>query len=145
MDFIPHDEDTIKEMLETIGVNSLEELFNDIPKDLMVEKFNLPEGLSEPDLQKYIEKLARKNKVYSYSFLGAGCYYHYIPSLVDFVASRSEFYTSYTPYQAEISQGFLQAMFEYQSIISRLTGMDVANASMYDGSTALAEASTMAV
>jgi len=144
MDFIPHDEDTIKEMLETIGVDSLEELFNDIPKDLMVEKLNLPEGLSEPDLQKYIEKLARKNKVYSYSFLGAGCYYHYIPSLVDFVASRSEFYTSYTPYQAEISQGFLQAMFEYQSIISRLTGMDVANASMYDGSTALAEASTMA-
>ena len=144
MDFIPHDKKTIAKMLEVIGVNTLEDLFQDIPKDLIKKNLNLPPGLSEPDLIHYLEKLSVKNKVYSSSFLGAGCYYHYIPSLVDFVISRSEFYTSYTPYQAEASQGYLQAIYEYQTIISRLTQMDVANASMYDGSTALAEAAIMA-
>ncbi len=140
MDFIPHDKDSIKEMLKVIGVNSINDLYRDIPNDLKINKLDLPEGLSEPDLLRKLEQLAHKNKIYSSSFLGAGCYYHYIPSLVEFVISRSEFYTSYTPYQAEASQGYLQAIFEYQSAISRLTGMDVANASMYDGSTALAEA-----
>jgi len=140
MDFVPHDKDAINEMLKVIGVDSINDLYQDIPNDLKINKFNLLEGLSEPDLLKELEKLSDKNKVYSSSFLGAGCYYHYIPSLVDFVISRSEFYTSYTPYQAEASQGYLQAIFEYQSAITRLTGMDVANASMYDGSTALAEA-----
>ncbi|NVM34158.1 MAG: aminomethyl-transferring glycine dehydrogenase subunit GcvPA [Candidatus Lokiarchaeota archaeon] len=143
MDFIPHDNKTITEMLDVIDVKSLQDLFQDIPKDLIIDKLNLPSGLSEPDLLYRLQKISQKNKVYSSSFLGAGCYYHYIPSLVDFVTSRSEFYTSYTPYQAEASQGYLQAIYEYQTVISRLTQMDVANASMYDGSTALAEAAIM--
>ena len=144
MDFIPHDDKTIAEMLSIIGVTKIEDLFKDIPKDLIINGLNLPEGLSEPDVLKNLQELGKKNTVYSNSFLGAGCYFHYIPTLVDFVISRSEFYTSYTPYQAEASQGYLQAIYEYQSIISRLTQMDVANASMYDGSTALAEAAIMA-
>ncbi|MFX0103861.1 MAG: aminomethyl-transferring glycine dehydrogenase subunit GcvPA [Candidatus Hodarchaeota archaeon] len=144
MNFVPHDNKTIAEMLDVIGTDSLQELFQDIPKDLLIENYNLPSGLSESDLLHQLNKLSQKNKVYSSSFLGAGCYYHYIPSLVDFVISRSEFYSSYTPYQAEASQGYLQAIYEYQTIISRLTQMDVANASMYDGSTALAEAAIMA-
>ncbi len=144
MDFIPHDDKTITEMLNVIGVKSIKELFQDIPNDLIIEQLNLPSGLSESDLLREIEKLSYKNKIYSNKFLGAGCYYHYIPSLVDFVISRSEFYSSYTPYQAEASQGFLQAIYEYQTVITRLTQMDVSNASMYDGSTALAEAAIMA-
>ena len=144
MDFILHDKETIAEMLTSIGVNSLEELFQDIPADLLLEKLNIPHGLSEPDLLRRLEELSNKNKIYSSSFLGAGCYYHYIPSLVDFVISLSGFYTAYTPYQAEASQGYLQAIYEYQTAITRLTQMDVANASVYDGSTALAEAAIMA-
>jgi len=112
MDFILHDKETIAEMLTCIGVNSLEELFQDIPADLLLEKLNIPHGLSEPDLLRRLEELSHKNKIYSSSFLGAGCYYHYIPSLVDFVISLSGFYTAYTPYQAEASQGYLQAIYE---------------------------------
>jgi glycine dehydrogenase subunit 1 len=144
MDFIPHDNKTITEMLNSIGVDSISALFEDIPKDLIIKKLNLPKGMSEPDLLNYLKIISKRNKKYITSFLGAGCYYHYIPSLVEFVISRSEFYTSYTPYQAEASQGYLQAIYEYQTIISKLTQMDVANASMYDGSTALAEAAIMA-
>jgi glycine dehydrogenase subunit 1 len=144
MDFVPHDNKTITEMLSVIGVSSLEELFQDIPKDLIIEKLDLPPGLSEPDLLRRMEEISKRNRIYSNSFLGGGIYYHYIPTIVDFVISRSEFYTSYTPYQAEASQGYLQAIYEYQTIVSRLTQMDVANASMYDGSTALAEAAIMA-
>jgi glycine dehydrogenase subunit 1 len=144
MDFIPHDDKTIAEMLNIIGVTKIEDLYEDIPKDLIISGLNLPDGLSEPDVLKNLRELGKKNTIYSNSFLGAGCYFHYIPTLVDFVTSRSEFYTSYTPYQAEASQGYLQAIYEYQSVISRLTQMDVTNASMYDGSTALAEAAIMA-
>ncbi|MFX0080789.1 MAG: aminomethyl-transferring glycine dehydrogenase subunit GcvPA [Candidatus Hodarchaeota archaeon] len=144
MDFVPHDKKTVTEMLRVIGVVDIEELFQDIPNDLIKEKLNLPKGLSEPDLFRHLKELSEKNRNYLSSFIGAGCYYHYIPSLVDFVISRSEFYTSYTPYQAEASQGYLQAIYEYQTLISRLTQMDIANASMYDGSTALAEAAIMA-
>jgi len=144
LDFVPHDNKTIEEILNVIDVKSLSELFKDIPNDLVIEKLNLPSGLSEPDLLRQLKKISQKNKLYSSSFLGAGCYFHYIPSLVDFVTTRSEFSTSYTPYQAEASQGYLQAIYEYQTVISRLTKMDVANASMYDGSTALAEAAIMA-
>jgi glycine dehydrogenase subunit 1 len=144
VDFIPHDKKTIAEMLGVIGIKEIKELFKDIPKDLIIEKLNLPLGLSEPDLLRRMEEISKQNKIYSHSFIGAGCYFHYIPSIVDFILSRSEFYTSYTPYQAEASQGYLQAIYEYQTIISRLTQMDIANASMYDGSTALAEAAIMA-
>ena len=143
MDFIPHDDKTIAEMLKDLGLKELDDLFDDIPKDLLKTQLNIPPGLSEPDLLNKLVKISEENKVYQSTFLGAGNYFHFIPSLVDFVISRSEFYTAYTPYQAEASQGYLQAIYEYQSIISRLTQMDVANASMYDGSTALAEAAIM--
>ncbi|MHA1624532.1 MAG: aminomethyl-transferring glycine dehydrogenase subunit GcvPA [Promethearchaeota archaeon] len=143
MDFIPHDGETIVDMLKELGLKELDDLFEDVPKDLLKKQLNIPPGLTEPDLLDKLKKISRNNKVFQSTFLGAGSYFHYIPSLVDFVISRSEFYTSYTPYQAEASQGYLQAIYEYQSIISRLTEMDVANASMYDGSTALAEAAIM--
>ena len=143
MEFIPHDDITIAEMLEILGLKELDDLFDDVPKDLLKKQIDIPPGLSEPELLDKLKKISEENKLYHNSFLGAGNYFHYIPSLVDFVISRSEFYTAYTPYQAEASQGFLQAIYEYQSIISRLTEMDVVNASMYDGSTALAEAAIM--
>jgi glycine cleavage system P protein (glycine dehydrogenase) subunit 1 len=138
------DEIKINEMLNVIGVGSLDELFSDIPASIKLEKLNLPSGLSESDLLNKIKTIAKKNHTYSGSFCGAGSYFHYIPAIVDVILSRSEFYTAYTPYQAEASQGMLQAIYEYQSIIARLTEMDVVNASMYDGSTALAEAAIMA-
>ncbi len=143
MDFISHDEKTITEMLKIINISEVDDLFQDIPKDL-IKSLNISDGISEPDVLNKMREYGEKNKIYAHSFLGAGCYYHYIPSLVDFVISRSEFYTSYTPYQAEASQGYLQAIYEYQSVISRLTEMEIANASMYDGSTSLAEAAIMA-
>lgn len=133
-------------MLETIGVQSIEELFSDIPASIRFKgKLNVKEALKEPELLHYFDKLAEKNvslKQYP-SFLGAGVYQHYIPSIVDHVISRSEFYTAYTPYQPEISQGELQAIFEFQTMICELTGMDLANSSMYDGPTALAEAAML--
>jgi len=143
MDFTPHDNETINSMLEIIGVNSLEELFLDIPEDLIVKDLNLPNGLSEADLYQKLKEISNKNTNYSASFLGAGCYYHYIPAIIDSIISRSEFYTAYTPYQPEASQGMLQAIYEYQTAINRLTGM-ISNASMYDGSTALSEAALVA-
>ncbi|MHA1731219.1 MAG: aminomethyl-transferring glycine dehydrogenase subunit GcvPA [Promethearchaeota archaeon] len=146
MDFVPHDEATIREMLAAIGVGSVDELFADVPEQIKHprELGELPPAMSEPDLRRHLERLASMNDVHASSFLGAGCYYHYVPSVVDFVTSLPQFFTSYTPYQAEASQGLLQAIYEYQSAIARLTGMDVVNASMYDGATALAEAAVMA-
>ncbi|UYP46147.1 glycine dehydrogenase (decarboxylating) subunit 1 [Candidatus Lokiarchaeum ossiferum] len=143
MDYVPHDKKTMETMLAKIGVSSMEELYEDIPKSLLLEKLNLPEGLSEADLLKRMTVLSKKNHLYRTAFIGAGSYYHFIPSLVDYVISRSEFFTAYTPYQAEASQGFLQAIYEYQSAITRLTKMDVTNASMYDVASAFAEAATM--
>ncbi|MBD3194806.1 MAG: aminomethyl-transferring glycine dehydrogenase subunit GcvPA [Candidatus Lokiarchaeota archaeon] len=140
MDFIPHDKKVIKEILNTIGVESIDALFSDIPNEIKIDKLEIDDGLFESDLYNEMHKLSLKNGLYSSSFLGAGCYYHYIPSSVESILSRSEFYTSYTPYQAEASQGNLQAIYEYQTLITRLTEMDISNASMYDGSTALAEA-----
>ena len=99
MDFTPHDDKTINSMLEMIGVNSIDDLFQDIPKDLMINDLNLPNGLSEADLYQQLKELSNKNTKYATSFLGAGCYYHYIPSIIDYIVSRSEFYTAYTPYQ----------------------------------------------
>jgi len=133
-------------MLGTIGVASIDALFADIPAPLLLKKPpRLGPALSEPELVRHITALARKNKRITASFLGAGCYHHFIPATVDAVISRSEFYTSYTPYQPEVSQGNLQAIFEYQSMLCELTGMDTVNASVYDGATALAESALMSV
>ncbi|MCD6383953.1 MAG: aminomethyl-transferring glycine dehydrogenase subunit GcvPA [Thermoplasmata archaeon] len=136
----------IKEMLKEMNLQGVEELFSDIPKEVLIDSLNLPAGLSEYEVEREsLQKLSAD----SYSpctpqFLGAGLYHHVVPPVVDFVASRVEFLTSYTPYQPEASQGSLQAMFEYQSMMASLTGMEVVNSSMYDGSTALGEALLMA-
>ncbi|MBU8908995.1 aminomethyl-transferring glycine dehydrogenase subunit GcvPA [Desertibacillus haloalkaliphilus] len=144
--YLPMTEMDQKEMLYTIGVESIEELFSDIPDEVRFKgDLKLKEALTEPELVKYLQGLANKNVhlQQKISFLGAGVYQHYIPSIVDHVISRSEFYTAYTPYQPEISQGELQAIFEFQTMISEMTGMELANSSMYDGPTALAEAGMM--
>lgn len=141
--YLPMTEADKKEMLATIGVDSSEELFSDIPKQVRLNKdLDLKVPTSEVELKRELTIMASKNAnmVEYSSFLGAGVYDHYIPSVVDHVISRSEFYTAYTPYQPEISQGELQAIFEFQTMICELTGMAVANSSMYDGGTALAEA-----
>ena len=134
-------------MLATIGAGATQELFADIPLGLrMAGRLDLPEALAEPDLVRHLQALAKKNASFAdYAcFLGAGAYDHYQPSVVDHIIGRSEFYTAYTQYQPEIAQGYLQALWEYQSMICAITGLDVANASLYDGGTALAEAAMMA-
>lgn len=146
--YLPLTAEDKKLMLKTIGVNSIDELFSDIPKDVRLNRsLNMNKGMSEIEVQAYFDNLANLNKDCNdlVCFLGAGSYDHYIPSLIKHIVSRSEFYTAYTPYQAEISQGTLQAIFEYQSMIANLTGMEASNASMYDGATACAEAAQMAV
>lgn len=144
--YLPMTETDRDEMLQAIGVDSIEELFADIPSDIRFRgQLNIEKALKEPELIKFFNGLAAKNTSTKSvpSFLGAGVYDHYIPSIVNHVISRSEFYTAYTPYQPEISQGELQAIFEFQSMICELTGMDLANSSMYDGPTSLAEAAMM--
>lgn len=133
-------------MLHQLGLDSAEDLFDSIPKELRLSRnLNTPAALSEIELLAGFEQLATRNPgAKRISFLGAGAYQHYIPTIVDHIISRSEFFTAYTPYQPEISQGTLQAIFEFQTLVCQLTGMEVANASMYDGSTALAEAVLMA-
>lgn len=144
--YLPMTKQDKKAMLETIGVSSINELFSDIPEKVRFKgEYNIKEAKSEPALLKELFKLADQNADFkrNVSFLGAGVYDHYMPVIVDHVISRSEFYTAYTPYQPEISQGELQAIFEFQTMICELTGMDVANSSMYDGGTALAEAAML--
>ncbi|GAF63784.1 glycine dehydrogenase subunit 1 [Bacillus sp. TS-2] len=144
--YLPMTNQDQKEMLEAIGVHSIEELFSDIPESIRFKgQLNIQDALKETELVHYFQGLAAKNVSLTDtpSFLGAGVYQHYIPSIVNHVISRSEFYTAYTPYQPEISQGELQAIFEFQTMICELTGMDIANSSMYDGPTALAEAAMM--
>ena len=133
-------------MLEAIGLKSAEQLFDSIPPELRLQRpLNTPAALSEIELLDKFERLGQQNAAARRaSFLGAGAYSHYIPTIVDHIISRSEFFTAYTPYQPEISQGTLQTIFEFQTLVCQLTGMEVANASMYDGSTALAEAVLMA-
>src|SRR5437667_7048870 len=145
MRYIPNSQADRQRMLAQIGVDSIEQLFSGIPEKLRLRRLlDLPSALSEPELLEYFRQRAAKNEVSPARFVGAGIYRHYIPIIVDALISRSEFYTAYTPYQAEIAQGTLQAIFEFQTYIAQLTGMDVANASLYDGSTGLAEAFLMA-
>ncbi|PFO03755.1 aminomethyl-transferring glycine dehydrogenase [Bacillus sp. AFS076308] len=144
--YLPMTEQDKTAMLETIGVSSIDELFSDIPEKVRFKgEYKIKEAKSETSLMKELFKLADQNADLkrNVSFLGAGVYDHYMPVIVDHVISRSEFYTAYTPYQPEISQGELQAIFEFQTMICELTGMDVANSSMYDGGTALAEAAML--
>ena len=133
-------------MLQAIGLDSAEELFDSIPQDLLLKRpLNTPAALSEIELLNRFEQMGARNvEARRTSFMGGGAYSHYIPTIVDHILSRSEFFTAYTPYQPEISQGTLQTIFEFQTLVCQLTGMEVANASMYDGSTALAEAVLMA-
>ena len=144
--YLPLSDEDRREMLSTIGVDSIEDLFSDIPKEVRLQReLDLPPALSEMEAINHLSALAAKNRNLGEctSFMGAGVYDHFIPSVIKHVTGRSEFYTSYTPYQAEISQGILQAIFEYQTMICQLTGMEVANASMYDGGTAVAEGAIM--
>jgi len=144
--YIPNSPEERAEMLEAIGLKSAEQLFESIPPQLRLQRpLNTPAALSEIELLDKFERLGQRNAAARrISFLGAGAYSHYIPTIVDHIISRSEFFTAYTPYQPEISQGTLQTIFEFQTLVCQLTGMDLANASMYDGSTALAEAVLMA-
>jgi glycine dehydrogenase subunit 1 len=132
-------------MLAAIGVSSIDELFSDIPANLRAKSFQLPAGKTELETVKIFSDLARRNRTDYISFLGGGYYDHFIPAAVNAISSRSEFYTAYTPYQPEASQGTLRAIFEYQTMIAGITGLDFANASLYDGGTALYEAMAMAV
>ena len=145
MSYIANTEAQRREMLSMCGVRSVEDLFADIPQHLRPKSFSLPQGKSEFEAMAYFEKLAGQNYAHLTCFVGGGFYDHFIPAAVDALASRSEFYTAYTPYQPELSQGTLQAIYEYQTGICRLTGLDVANASLYDGGTALYEACQMAI
>ena len=143
--YFPHTEEDIREMLRKIGVNSMDDLNSDIPADFVYKgEYDLPDALSEQQVRDFFQGLASKNTVLKV-FAGAGAYDHYTPSVIPYITSRSEFLTAYTPYQCEISQGTLRYIFEFQSMVCALTGLDVANASMYDGPTAAAEAMRMCV
>ncbi|NVN90239.1 MAG: aminomethyl-transferring glycine dehydrogenase subunit GcvPA [Desulfuromonadales bacterium] len=143
--FCPHTPEEMREMLSVIGVGSVEELFASIPEQLRAKTFNLPPGMSEFETLARMQAVAGDNIRGMVPFIGGGAYDHLIPSVVSHLAGRSEFYTAYTPYQPECSQGTLQALFEYQTAICRLTGLDVSNASLYDGATACAESAMMAL
>ena len=144
--FIPHTPSETEEMLKSIGVKKLDDLFADVPAKYRFPKLNLPAGITEMEALAELSDYAAVNDSVKDlpSFLGAGAYHHYIPAAVDSLLRRGEFYTAYTPYQPEISQGTLQAVFEFQTLIANLTGMEVSNASHYDGATATAEAGVMA-
>ena len=143
--YFPHTDDDIGRMLQIIGVKSLDELYAEVPEELKFQgQLNLPPAKSEHEVRQMIGDLAAQNRILV-PFAGAGAYDHYTPAVIPYIAARSEFSTSYTPYQAEVSQGTLQYIFEYQSLMASLTGMDVSNASMYDGATATAEAMLMCV
>lgn len=142
--YFPHTDEDIRQMLNAIGIKHLEDLYMDVPKDIQLKDgYVLPKAFSEIELRRLFEEMAMYNQPLTV-FAGAGCYDHYAPSVIENIIQRSEFLTSYTPYQAEISQGTLHYIFEYQSMMAELTGMDVSNASMYDGATATAEAAIMA-
>lgn len=141
--YIPATKNEQKEMLAEIGVASLENLYDVVPQNLFLKKLDIPAGKAELEVRKIMTSFSQKNRIFSSIFRGAGAYHHYIPALVKQIASKEEFMTSYTPYQAEISQGTLQAIFEYQTMMCEITGLDVANASVYDGASGAAEAVAM--
>ncbi len=145
MPFIPHTEDDTREMLAAIGADSLDDLFDEIPKQLLIDSLDgVPEGLTEMEINRLMHERAAIDGA-PLCFIGAGAYEHHIPTAVWDIATRGEFYSAYTPYQAEASQGTLQVIYEYQTMITELTGLDVSNASLYDGASGLAEAALMAV
>src|SRR5712692_8475405 len=145
MRYLPKSDSERREMLESMGLDSIEQLFSHIPEALRLKRpLDIPAGLSEYEIIEYFRERAAENASGYTSFLGAGAYYHFRPVIIDSLISRGEFLTAYTPYQPEISQGTLTSIFEFQTMICQLTGMDVSNASMYDGSTALPEAVMMA-
>ena len=142
--YIPSSEAERREMLEALGMESVRELYKDVPESVLLDRpLNLPEGLSEMEVRAKLEDMAKLNRNYRTILRGAGAYDHYIPSIVRYIPAKEEFLTAYTPYQAEMSQGVLQSIFEYQTMICELTGMDVSNASVYDGASAAAEAAAM--
>jgi glycine dehydrogenase subunit 1 len=147
MPYIPHTKDEVHDMLAAVGKKSIDELFADIPEKIRLKALDLPEGKSELETRNEMRRLAARNaNMDNYAcFLGGGSYRHYIPAVIGELAGRSEFYTAYTPYQPEISQGVLQAIFEFQTMTAEIYGMDVSNASLYDGATALCEAALMSV
>ena len=143
--YFPHTEEEIREMLKVAGVKSLDDLYSDVPERIRFKgEYDIPEAKSELEIRELLENYGMLNDQLI-SFAGAGVYDHYIPSVVPNIISRSEYLTSYTPYQAEISQGTLHYIFEFQSMMAELTGMEISNASMYDGTTATAEAAMMAM
>ena len=143
--YVPSTREQRQEMLEAIGLRDFRELYRDVPESMYLDRpLDLPEGQSELEVSRALTAMARKNRVYDAILRGAGAYDHYIPSIVKYIPAKEEFLTAYTPYQAEMSQGVLQSIFEYQTEICELTGMDVSNASVYDGATAAAEAAAMA-
>lgn len=142
--FLVHNKKTTQEMCEAIGISKVEDLFKQIPQSVRMPELDLPEGLSEMETQRKVKNLAKSNKSDFISFLGGGIYNKFVPACINQVASRFEFNTAYTPYQPEISQGTLQVMYEFQTMICRLTGMDISNATVYDAGTACAEAILMA-
>ena len=143
--YLPHTEADVKAMLEKVGLNGLEDLYSDVPQEFLHRgEYDLPEALSEQELRDWLQELDGRNPRLKV-FVGQGAYDHYTPAVIPYLTQRSEFLTAYTPYQCEISQGTLRYIFEYQSLICALTGLDVANASLYDGPTAAAEAMMMAV
>ena len=145
MPFIPHTDDDTREMLEAIGAETLDDLFDEIPKDLIIGSLDgVPEAMSEMAITRLMRERAMQDGA-PLCFIGAGAYEHHIPQAVWDIATRGEYYSAYTTYQAEASQGTLQTIYEYQTMITELTGLDVSNASLYDGASALAEAALMAV
>ena len=143
--YIPSTQEERLEMLKVVGLNDFNDLYKDVPASMLLKDGDLkiPEGMSELEVGRAVAAMAAKNKVFSTVLRGAGAYDHYIPSIVKYIPAKEEFLTAYTPYQAEMSQGILQSIFEYQTMICEITGMDVSNASVYDGATAAAEAAGM--
>ncbi len=143
--YIPSSQTEQDELVKILGLNSVDDLFKEIPESLRIKELNIPSGKSEVEVRRIMEGMAQKNQVFHSIFRGAGSYYHYIPSIVKQITSKEEFLTAYTPYQAEISQGILQSIFEFQTMVSEMTGLPIANASVYDGSSAAAEGVNMCI